>query len=83
MAGLKHESLTTLKGASFSSQLSKPVKLKIEVDDTVTTHGKGAPPKINYIINGEGPNGSLAGSSGFSLPLFRPKRTGRKYRDRA
>ena len=76
MAGVKHESLHILKGASFSGQLSKPVKLKIEVDDAVTTDGKRGPPKIDYIIDGEGPNDSLSGSSGFRMPFFRPQRTG-------
>ena len=60
LAGVRHESLRLLWGASMSGDLSKPVRMKIAVDDPVTTIGKAAPPQVEYILGREGKNESLS-----------------------
>ena len=79
MVRLNYESLKTLKGALFGGQLSKPVKLKIDVDNELTADVKNPAPKIGYIIDGKGPNELIMGFPRVPMPFFRPKCTGTSF----
>lgn len=73
LAGARHETLKLLWGASMSGKTSEPVRMKIAVDDPVTTTGKNAPPEIEYIIGGEGENESLSHALRYRDPYFANK----------
>lgn len=73
LAGVRHETLKLLWGASMSGKTSEPVRMKIAVDGPVTTTGKNAPPEIEYVIGGEGENESLSHASRYRDPYFANK----------
>lgn len=76
LAGVRHESLELLKGASLSGQVKKPVRLKIELNDSTESGGNGVTPEISYIVGGEGRNASLPPTLRPRMPFTGSKHTG-------
>ena len=69
LAGISHETVHILKGASFSGELSGPVRVQIILDDVNEDDDTGylgegndarQVPTIKYVLNGIGKNSSLS-----------------------